>query len=103
MELDLDGPLFHPVKNNSTGRLNKSLNPASVYRSIVRKYSRETGLNVEVNGLFVHSMRATAATTRLPMPQTSPKCRSGWATPTSPPPASMTAAAFSRKIPRYFM
>jgi integrase/recombinase XerD len=64
-ELDLDGPLFRPVRNNSTGTLDKPLNPASVYRNIVRKYGRDTGLNVEVNGLCVHSMRATAATNAL--------------------------------------
>jgi site-specific recombinase XerD len=61
----LDGPLFRPVKNNSTGTLNKHLNPASVYRNIVAKYGRETGVNIEVNGLCVHSMRATAATNAL--------------------------------------
>jgi site-specific recombinase XerD len=64
-EIDLDGPLFRPVKNNSTDTLNKHLNPASVYRNIVVKYARETGLDMEVNGLCVHSMRATAATNAL--------------------------------------
>jgi len=62
---DLDGPLFRPVKNNSTGTLNKHLNTASVYRNIIEKYGRETGVNIEVNGLCVHSMRATAATNAL--------------------------------------
>jgi integrase len=57
------GPLFRPVKNNSTGTLEKHLNPASVYRNIVQKYGRETGVNAEMNCLCVHSMRATAATT----------------------------------------
>jgi site-specific recombinase XerD len=64
-DMDLDAPLFRPVKNNSTGTLNKHLNPASLYRNIVVKYGRETGLNGEVNGLCVHSMRATAATNAL--------------------------------------
>lgn len=31
----------------------------------MRKYGRETGLNIEINGLCVHSMRATAATNAL--------------------------------------
>ena len=61
----LDGPLFRPVKNNSTGILEKHLNPASVYRNIVRKYGQTTGINAEVNGLCVHSLRATAATNAL--------------------------------------
>jgi site-specific recombinase XerD len=64
-ELDLDTPLFRPVKNNSTLTLDKPLNPASVYRSIVLKYGQKTGLDIEVNGLCVHSMRATAATNAL--------------------------------------
>ncbi|MDI3462967.1 MAG: Tyrosine recombinase XerC [Nitrospira sp.] len=35
------------------------------YRNVVRKYGQATGLNVEINGLCVHSMRATAATNAL--------------------------------------
>jgi integrase/recombinase XerD len=33
---DLSGPMFRPVKNDTTKTLNKPLNPASVYRDIVR-------------------------------------------------------------------
>ena len=62
---DLKGPLFRPVKNNRTGTLNRPLNPNSVYRNIVKKYGQDTGLNIEVNGLCVHAMRATAATNAL--------------------------------------
>ena len=62
---DLAGPLFRPVRNNRTGELEKPLNPNSIYRNIVGKYGQETGLNIEVNGLCVHSMRATAATNAL--------------------------------------
>ena len=62
---DLEGPLFRPVKNNRTGRLDRPLDPASVYRNIVRKYGEETGISAEVNGLCVHSLRATAATNAL--------------------------------------
>jgi len=63
--VDLDGALFRPVKNNRTGTLNKHLDPGSIYKNIVAKYGRETGINIEVNGLCVHSMRATAATNAL--------------------------------------
>lgn len=63
--VDLDGPLFRPVKNNRTGTLHKHLYPGSVYHNIIIKYGRETGLDIEVNGLRVHSMRATAATNAL--------------------------------------
>ena len=62
---DLDGPLFRPVKNNRTGCLDRPLDPASVYRNIVRKYGQQTGISAEVNGLCVHSLRATAATNAL--------------------------------------
>jgi integrase/recombinase XerD len=62
---DLKGPLFRPVRNNRTGELNRPLDPNSIYRNIVKKYGAETGLNIEVNGLCVHAMRATAATNAL--------------------------------------
>jgi site-specific recombinase XerD len=62
---DLSGPLFRPVRNNRTGVLNRALDPGSIYQNIVRKYGQEIGLNIEVNGLCVHSMRATAATNAL--------------------------------------
>jgi integrase/recombinase XerD len=62
---DIDGPLFRPVCNNRTGELERPLNANSLYRNVVIKYGQATGLNVEVNGLCVHSMRATAATNAL--------------------------------------
>jgi integrase/recombinase XerD len=65
VEVDMDGTLFRPVKNNRTGTLDKHLEPGSVYRNIVSKYGRETGINAEVIGLCVHSLRATAATNAL--------------------------------------
>lgn len=58
----LDGALFRPVKNDRTGTLDKHLEPGSIYRNIVQKYGRATGVNAEVIGLCVHSLRATAAT-----------------------------------------
>jgi integrase len=62
---DAAGPLFRPVANNRTGELDRALDPASVYRNIVVKYGLETGVSAEVNGLCVHSLRATAATNAL--------------------------------------
>jgi integrase/recombinase XerD len=62
---DAAGPLFRPVKNNVTGELDRPLNPNSVYRNIVQKYGLETGVRAQVNGLCVHSLRATAATNAL--------------------------------------
>ena len=62
---DTAGPVFRPVTNNRTKELDRPLDPASVYRNIVRKYGLETGISAEVNGLCVHSLRATAATNAL--------------------------------------
>jgi integrase/recombinase XerD len=62
---DTQGALFRPVKNNRTGRLDRHLDPASVYRNIVKKYGLETGISAEVNGLCVHSLRTIAATNAL--------------------------------------
>jgi len=64
--LDIAGPLFRPIKNNRTKEgLNRHLDPASLYRNVVCRYGLETGINAEVNGLCVHSLRATAATNAL--------------------------------------
>lgn len=61
---DLEGPLFRPVRNNRTPeKLDRPLDPASVYRNIVRHYGLATG--IDLNGLCVHSLRATAATNAL--------------------------------------
>jgi integrase len=62
---DVDGPLFRPVANNRTGELNRPLDPASLYQNVIRKYGKETGIDAEVIGLRVHSLRATAATNAL--------------------------------------
>jgi len=62
---DLQGPLFRPVKNNTTGTLNKPLNPTSVYQDVVRRYGQQVGINAAVPGFCVHSLRATAATNAL--------------------------------------
>jgi integrase/recombinase XerD len=62
---DSAGPVFRPVTNNRTGDLERPLDPASVYQNIVKKYGLETGISAEVNGLCVHSLRATVATNAL--------------------------------------
>ena len=53
------------MTNNRTGKLDRPLDPASVYRNIVVKYGLDTGISAEVNGLYVHSLRPTAATNAL--------------------------------------
>lgn len=61
----LESPLFRPVANNRTGTLDKHLDPGSIYRNIVMKYAKATGISAEAVGVCVHSMRATAATNAL--------------------------------------
>jgi integrase/recombinase XerD len=61
---DAAGPLFRPVRSNDEG-LERPLDPASVYRNIVRHYGRLTAVTAEVVGLCAHSLRATAATNAL--------------------------------------
>jgi site-specific recombinase XerC len=41
---DIEGPLFGPVKNNTTGELRKPLNPKSVYDEVVKHYGKEVGI-----------------------------------------------------------
>ena len=94
------GPVFRPVTNNRTKELDRPLNPDSIYRNIVLKYGRETGVSAEVNGLCVHSLRATAATNALSPRRTSPRSRNGSATPTSPPRGCMTGAKCARRTAR---
>ncbi|MFO1419369.1 MAG: tyrosine-type recombinase/integrase [Candidatus Competibacteraceae bacterium] len=62
---DWEGPLFRPVKNNTTGTLRKPLNPTSIYQDVVRRYGEQVGINAAVRGFCVHSLRATAATNAL--------------------------------------
>jgi integrase/recombinase XerD len=62
---DLEGPLFRPVKNNTTGELRKPLNPKSVYDEVVKRYGKDVDITVDVHGFCVHSLRATAATNAL--------------------------------------
>lgn len=80
------GPLFRPVKNNVTGELDRPLNPNSVYQ----KYGLETGIGAQVNGLCVHSLRATAATNALSHEADIAKVQEWLGHATSPPRASTT-------------
>jgi site-specific recombinase XerD len=62
---DAGGPVFRPVMNNRTGELDKPLDGSTVLKNIVRKYARATGVSAKIDGLCVHSLRATAATNAL--------------------------------------
>jgi integrase len=56
---DEAGALFRPVRNNTTGRLDKAITPDGVYK-LVRAYSAQLGFEIGA-----HALRATAATNAL--------------------------------------
>ena len=53
------GALFRPVRNNTTGRLDKAITPDGIYK-LVRAYSAALGFEIGA-----HALRATAATNAL--------------------------------------
>jgi integrase/recombinase XerD len=53
------GALFRPLRNNTTGRLDKAITPDGIYK-LVRAYSRTLGFEIGA-----HALRATAATNAL--------------------------------------
>jgi len=62
---DAGGPLFRPVTNNRTGEVgpdDRSRRGLPQHRAKIRLGDR---VSAEVNGLCVHSLRATAATNAL--------------------------------------
>ena len=93
---DENGPLFRPIRNNRTGRLDKALDPDMVYRLVRGNIQRNSA-----------SRSAPTRCGRRPPPMrsiirpTSPRCRSGSATPTSAPPASMIIARSGRRTARH--
>jgi integrase len=55
-------PLFRPLKNNHSGKLEKAMTTDGVYK-MVMSYAKEIGLIIE--GFGAHSLRATAVTNAL--------------------------------------
>ncbi len=60
---DHDGPLFRPIQNNVTGKLNIAMTAHAVYRHVVKYYGMKIGLDGVRLG--PHALRATAATNAL--------------------------------------
>jgi integrase/recombinase XerD len=56
------GPLFRPVLNNRTGVLDAAITGDGVYK-MAKAYAKKAGVQVE--GLCLHALRATAATNAL--------------------------------------
>lgn len=61
---DKKGALFRPLRNRSTGKLDKPLSPWAVW-DIVKGYARQVGLETSMDKFCVHSLRATAITNAL--------------------------------------
>ncbi len=59
---DAKTPLFRPVKNNFTRRLDKALHPDSI-DEILRPYA--AGAGIDLDAFSAHSLRATGATNAL--------------------------------------
>ena len=59
---DRTGPLFRPVKNNTTGTLDAAMTGDGIYKMI--KAYADTA-EISVDGLCLHALRATAATNAL--------------------------------------
>jgi integrase len=60
---DPTAPLFRPVRNNLTGRLDEPMTTHGVYK-VVQYYARKVGIG-DIERLGVHALRATAATNAL--------------------------------------
>ena len=61
---DRNAPLFRAVRARDSRNGTRALSANAVY-ALVRRYGAQTGISIEVDGLCVHSMRATAATNAL--------------------------------------
>jgi len=90
--IDDGGALFRPVRNNCTGRLEGAITADGVYR-LVWRYLGQLGFLIGA-----HALARPPPPTRSITRPTSPRCRNGSATPTSPLPASTIIAA---RGPRY--
>ena len=61
--LNLDGPLFRPVRNRLAGHTDTALTPGGVYSEVVMHYMSQVGISGKNMG--PHALRATAATSAL--------------------------------------
>jgi integrase/recombinase XerD len=60
---DPSAPLFRPVRNNRSGKLDEPMTTDEVYKT-VQHYARKIGIG-DIERLGVHAVRATAATNAL--------------------------------------
>ena len=86
--------LFRPVRNNRTGRLERTITADGVYK-LVRAYSAQLGFEIGA-----HALRATAPPMRSITRPTSPRFRNGSAARIFPPRGSMITGERGRKTAR---
>ena len=93
---DEQGPLFRPIRNNRTGRLDKALDA---------RHDQPAGAAIFSRARLSRSARMRCARRPLPMRSiirpTSPRCRSGSVTPISPPPGSTITVRPDPRIARH--
>ena len=95
---DPAAPVFRPVANNRTKKLDRPLDPDSVYHNIVRKYGRETGLAAHVKGLWCIRCARRPPPTRSITRRISPRSRNGLVMPMFQRRGSTTGARRAQKI-----
>ena len=63
--LDGETPLFRAVRQRESAGNTKGLSGTALYTRVVKHYAVQAGLDAVVDGICVHSLRATAATNAL--------------------------------------
>jgi hypothetical protein len=92
---DENGPLFRPIRNNRTGRVDKALDPDMIYKLVQKNIPRSAASKLG----RMHYAQRLPPTRSITRP-TSPKCRNGSATSISPPPASTITVRPGRRTAR---
>lgn len=65
MGLDGETPLFRAVRQRESAGNTRGLSGTALYTRVVKHYAVQAGLDAVVDGICVHSLRATAATNAL--------------------------------------
>jgi integrase len=86
--------LYRPVRNNTTGRLDKAITPDGIYK-LVRAYSAALGFEIGA-----HALRATAATNALDHQADIAKVQNGLDTLILPRRVSTITAAHGQRTVR---
>src|SRR5207244_9003363 len=99
---DVEGALFRPVKNNRTGRLDRHLDPASVYQILFASTAWKPASAPWLWACVCIRCVPRQQQKLYRMTPILPRFRSGWGTLTYPRHACMTGARASPKTVRLF-